>query len=165
MNDSCTLREAKAADLDRLLPIYMDEKVNKFLNFEIMDKDDFEHIFKELMNTNQLLVFENSQDILATCVVMKQKNPASHVASLGTLATHPKFHGQGIGTRFMTELFKKLKHEGIKRIDLCVEADNIIAQKFYEKLGFQLEGILKKYFKRPYEDHFIDEHMMALILE
>src|SRR6202044_226305 len=132
MNEHFILRKAKISDLDKLLPIYMDEKVNKFLNFEIMAKNEFENIFNELLSTDQLYVFENGQDILATCVVARQKRRAHHVASLGTLATHPKFQGQGIGTHFMKELFKKLKNEGVKRVDLCVEADNPVAQKFYE---------------------------------
>ncbi len=165
MNDAYVLRKAKVSDLDSLLPIYMDEKVNRFLNFGIISKHELENIFKDLINTEQLFVFENSQHILATCVVTRQKRRAAHVASLKTLAINPKFQREGIGTRFMRELFKKLKNEGINRIDLIVEADNVVAQKFYEKLGFQFEGTLKRYFKRPHEDFFTDVHMMALILE
>lgn len=165
MTDKFQLRKASYSDFDRLFAIYMDETVNRFLNFEIMDKDNFKKIFNELMSDDQLFVFEKNNEIAATCVVIRQKRRANHVASLGTLATCPKFHRQGVGTQFMQALFKKLKNEGIKRIDLCVEADNLIAQKFYKKLGFQLEGVLKKYFKRPNEDHYIDEHMMALLID
>jgi RimJ/RimL family protein N-acetyltransferase len=165
MNNTFQLRPAKNADFDALFSLYMDEKVNRFLNFEIMEKDKFKDIFHELINNGQLFVFEKDEEIAATCVVMRQKRRANHVASLGTLATHPKFHRQGVGTEFMRELFKKLKEDGIKRIDLCVEADNPIAQQFYKKLGFQLEGVLKKYFKRPHENHYVDEHMMALLFE
>jgi putative acetyltransferase len=117
------------------------------------------------MKSGQLYVYEHNNKIVATCVVMKQKRRASHVASLGSLATHPQFQGKGIGTRFMRELIEKMKSEGIRRVDLCAEADNPVALSFYKKLGFQLEGVLKKYFKRPYENHYIDEHMLALIIE
>ena len=165
MSDNFCLREASDADFDALFSIYMDPTVNRFLNFEIMDKRDFHKTFKELMESGQLFVFENHKDIVATCIVMRQKRRASHVVSLGTLATHPDYQRKGIGAHFMQELFKTLKADGIRRVDLCVEADNPVAQKFYKKLGFQLEGVLKQYFKRPYENHYVDEHMMALILE
>jgi ribosomal protein S18 acetylase RimI-like enzyme len=165
MSDNFQLREASNLDFDGLFAIYMDEKVNPFLNFEIMDKNNFKEIFQELLSADRLFVFEKEKTIVASCVVMRQKRRACHVASLGTLATHPQFHGRGIGTQFLQTLFEKLKEEGIKRVDLFVEADNLIAQGFYKKLGFQLEGILKNYFKRPYENHYIDEHIMALLLK
>ena len=165
MSESFKLRIGKLSDFDGLFDIYMDEKVNRFLNFEIMSKDQFQDTFNDLMKSGQLYVYEQDNQIVATCIVMKQKRRANHVASLGTLATHPQFQGKGIGTRFMKELIGKMKSEGIKRVDLCAEADNPVALNFYKTLGFQLEGILKKYFRRPYEKHYIDEHMLALIIE
>lgn len=165
MNINFKLNLGVASDLDELFPIYMHEKVNPFLNFEVTNKDQFKEIFKDLIQSGQLYVYKDpNQQIVATCIVMKQKRRAKHVASLGTLATHPKFQRKGIGTQFMQALIEKLKAEGIKRIDLCAEADNPRALTFYKKLGFQCEGVLKKYFKRPYEDHYVDEHMLALIL-
>lgn len=158
------LRTGIYSDLDNLFSIYMDERVVRFLNFEIMSKDAFLNIVNELIDTGQLFVYEQSPDISAACIVMRQKRCSQHVASLGMFATNPKFHGQGIGAQFMRTLFKKLKGENIKRVDLCVGADNPVAQKFYKKLGFQQEGVLKNYYKRPYEDHFIDEYLMALML-
>jgi ribosomal protein S18 acetylase RimI-like enzyme len=93
-----------------------------------------------------------------------EKRRAKHVVTLGTLATHPDYQGQGVGTRFMTTLIQLLKQKGIKRIDLCAEEDNPKALAFYQKLGFQLEGVLKQYFKRPYEDKYVNEHLLALLL-
>lgn len=164
MNDNFKLRIGTSSDFDELFTIYMDKKINRFLNFEIMSKEQFKAIFKGLMASGQLYVYEYKGQVIATCIVMRQTRRANHVVSLGTLAIHPQFQNRGIGSRFMQELIEKVKSDGIKRIDLCVEADNPTAQNFYKKLGFQQEGILKKHFKRPYEDYYIDEHMMALIL-
>lgn len=165
MNKDFILRLATPSDFAALFEIYMDEKINPFLNFEVMDKEPFKELFDELMNSGQMYVYEYGDHIVATCIVMRQKRRANHVVSLGTLATHPKFQHQGIGTQFMEALIEKIKLDGIKRIDLCAEADNPVALNFYKKLGFELEGILKKYFKRPNEHQYIDEHMLALILE
>lgn len=164
MNKDFLLRFATFSDFDALFEIYMDEKINPFLNFEIMNKERFKDIFDELMNSGQMYVYEYKDKVVATCIGMRQKRRANHVLSLGTLATHPKFQRQGMGTQFMKALIEKVKLEGIKRIDLCAEADNPVALNFYKKLGFQLEGVLKKYFKRPKEQQYIDEHMMALLI-
>jgi len=159
------LREASTSDLDALLPIYMDDSVNRFLNFEILTKDEFKNIFDELLASGELFVFEKNNQVVATCIVMRHKRRCAHVATLGTLATHPQFHGQGIGTQFMQQLFKKLRDDGISRIELYVESDNLNAQHFYKKLGFQLEGVLKDYFKRPCEEQYVDEYLMAIIFK
>jgi RimJ/RimL family protein N-acetyltransferase len=165
MRSDFKLRLGTISDFDELFDIYMDEKINPFLNFEIMKKEEFRKIFDELMKSGELFVYESDNIIVATCIVMRQKRRANHVVSLGTLATHPKFQQQGVGTQFMQALINKVKTESIKRIDLCAEADNSVALNFYKKLGFQLEGILKKYFKRPNENQYIDEHMLALLLD
>ena len=99
-----TLRFATVSDFDALFEIYMDEKINSFLNFEIMGKERFKEIFDELMNSGQMYVYEYKASILATCIVMRQKRRANHVVSLGTLATHPKFQNQGIGTQFIESI-------------------------------------------------------------
>jgi len=165
MNESFKLRLGTAQDIDQLFVIYMNEKVNHYLNFEITDINEFKEIFDDLMNSGDLYVYECNNQIVATCIVIRQKRRANHVVSLGTLATHPHFQRKGIGTRFINELINHLKVQGIKRIDLCTETDNLMAHSFYKKLGFQQEGILKKYYKRPYEDHFVDEYLMALIFD
>lgn len=165
MTQEFKLRIGSFSDFDGLFPIYMHEKVNPYLNFEIMNAELFLPLFHELLQNGQLYVYEGENKILATCIVMKQKRRAQHVASLGTLATHPHYQGQGIGTNFIKDLVITLKTQGIKRIDLCAEADNLVALNFYKKIGFQLEGILKSYFKRSQEDHYIDEYMMAFLIE
>ncbi len=158
------LRKGTLSDFDDLYPIYMDKKNNPFLSFEIMDKETFKPLFMELLESGDLYVYEIENRVVATCIVVRHKRRAQHVVTLGTLATHPDFQGKGIGTQFMNALIMKLKNEGIKRIDLCAEADNPKAISFYQRLGFELEGILKKYFIRENGEKYIDEHLMALIL-
>jgi putative acetyltransferase len=164
-NAEYNLRLGGASDFDALYEIYMDKQVNLFLSFEIMAKEKFKPLFLEILQSGSLYVYTDDKHIVATCIVKRLKRRAAHVASLGTLATHPAFQGKGIGTQFMNALIAKLKIEGIRRIDLCAEADNPKAIGFYQKLGFELEGILKQYFRREGESQFIDEHLMAMILE
>ena len=165
MNNHTTLRLGNASDFDALFTIYMAPSVNPYLNFAIMDQYSFEPIFEEMMRSGKLYVYENDSTVVATVIVQQLKRRANHVVTLGSLATHPDYHGKGISSKFMIEIINKLKIEGIKRIDLCAEADNPKAIRFYEKMGFKLEAVLKKYFRRENEDKYIDEHLMVLFLD
>lgn len=130
-----------------------------------MPVSEFKPIFEELTHGNDLYVYEIEDRIAATCVIKRLSRRCHHVASLGTLATNPNLQGRGIGTKFMQEVMDVLKKEGIKRIELSFEADNLIGEKFYHKLGFKREGTLKNWFKRANEDHYVDEHIMAIFLD
>lgn len=159
------LKTGSIVDFEQLYKIYMEPNINRFLNFEIMNKLQFQNIFDELIHSGQLYIYEYKNQVVATAIAIRHKRRTQHSVTISTLATHPEFQGQGIGSRFMKELINTLKNEGIKRIDLYAEADNPIALNFYEKLGFQHEGTLKKYFKRNNEDSYVDEYIMALIFD
>lgn len=143
----------------------MHPSVNPFLSFEIMSEQEFKPIFEELTLNNDLYVYEHKNIIAASCIIKKLSRRCQHVAVLGTLATHPGFHRKGIGTNFIQKLIPILKSEGIKRVELSFEADNLAGQHFYHKLGFKLEGTLKNWFKRAHEEHYIDQHIMAMLLD
>lgn len=60
------------------------------------------------------------------------------------------YKGKGIATIATKKIIKYgFKNYNIEKIWLCVDAENKIARKLYEKVGFVLEGTLKKdiYFK------------------
>jgi RimJ/RimL family protein N-acetyltransferase len=48
--------------------------------------------------------------------------------------------GKGLGTRMMDALIDEAKAQGIARIDLTVDEDNVGARKLYERYGFVLQG-------------------------
>lgn len=165
MDTNYILKEGSAIYFDKLYDIYMDPNVNRFLNFELMSKEQFQPIFNELIHSGQLYVYEQQNQVVATAITIRHRRRVNHAVTISTLATHPKFQGQGIGTQFMRELIHMLKEDGILRIDLYAEMDNPIAINFYKKLGFQHEGTLRNYFKRAHEAEYIDEYVMAVILD
>lgn len=161
------LRVGTADDFDALYPIYMHSTVNPYLNFEVMNKDDFAPVFDELLESGQLYVYETSNErVAATCIVRPYDRRTAHVVCLSTLATNPNCHRQGIGSRFLRELIQEIRKDAtIKRIELYAEVDNINALQFYKKLGFEVEGCLKKYFKRATDDHYVDELALAMTFD
>ena len=57
-----------------------------------------------------------------------------------------------------------MRADGIRRVELMVEADNPRAFAFYRKLGFEQEGRLRAAYKRANEPDYVDEILMARLL-
>lgn len=84
----------------------------------------------------------------------------SHVGILG-MGLLREYRGMGIGTKLLKKAIAHAKKRGIEKIELEVFESNEIAQKLYQKTGFQVEGIKKngKKHKNKYENII----MMGLI--
>jgi putative acetyltransferase len=73
----------------------------------------------------------------------------------------PEFHGHGYGAAMLRDVLGQLERSGVLRFELLVEADNSRGIAFYEKLGFEREGVQRKAYKRAAERHYVDEVMMV----
>jgi ribosomal protein S18 acetylase RimI-like enzyme len=161
------LRKGKPKDYDALFAIYMDPTVTPHMVFDATTKKQFAPIFKGLTEFDTLYVYQNPDfELAATCIVCGNETPSEHCVEITTFAVNPKFHHQGVGTKFLTEIINEIrKDEDIKRIELTVTADNEIGLKFFEKQGFEVEGTLKKYLRRGDEEHFVDGMALAKIYD
>ena len=65
-----------------------------------------------------------------------------HSAYLKMAASLPEYQGQGFGTESIRKLLEELKHRGIRKVILCTDRDNLIAQFCYRKCGFRFAGSL-----------------------
>lgn len=159
------LRRGSDADFDALHAIYMAEEVNPYLSFEVMGKESFRPLFEAMTREGELYVWEAAGEVAATCIVRRYTRRCAHVACIGTFAVRPDLRGAGIAAPFMKAVLDTLRAEGVRRAELFAEADNPRALRFYEKMGFTLEGTLKGYYRRAKDDHDVDEHVFGLILE
>lgn len=68
----------------------------------------------------------------------------NHVLSELTIVVHPNYQGKGIGKMLFTELlnFVKSKKKDILRVELIARESNKKAIRFYESMGFKIEGRL-----------------------
>ena len=69
---------------------------------------------------------------------------------------------KGIGTEFFNRLDKWASENGVTRLELTVERENIGAIKLYEAHGFTVEGIRKKSMK--VDGEYVDELYMSKIM-
>ncbi len=103
----------------------------------------------------QLLVFFDGQLIGNSQIDLKGKIE-SHVGLFG-ISLSKDFRGEGIGTLLMEKLLEeaRLNLKGLKIVILSVFANNPIAKKLYEKMGFKEYGNLPKgvLYKGEFVDH------------
>ncbi len=73
-------------------------------------------------------------------------------AHLANIAVHPSFRGRGVGSKLLKTFLRYAKRHGAKRAFLEVRASNRIARRFYEKFGFEKEGVRRSYYQDTKED-------------
>lgn len=91
------------------------------------------------------------------------KKSSAHVAQL-RISVHPDYQGQKIGTNLINLALAQAKEQGvIKRIEVLNYETSIDDRHWFEKLGFQVEGRLRK---RIYANgKYIDAFSMAYVIE
>lgn len=158
-------RLATLEDIDTVFALYMHEKVVPFLGYDPMPLDDFRPVYQALVDSGCFFIYEREGKMAGFYRATRYPGRVRHVACLGTLAVAPAFHGQGIALAMVSEAIDTLKAAGVKRIELFTESDNAPALRFYEKLGFEREGTLRKFYKRAGDADYIDEYVMALLID
>ncbi|BEP64253.1 hypothetical protein GmRootV213_48070 [Variovorax sp. V213] len=158
-------RLAAPQDLEAVFSIYMHERVVPFLGYDPMPLDEFRPIYKELVESRSFYIYEVDGRVAGFYRATRYPGRVSHVACFGTLAVDPSLHGKGIAHAMVSDGIARLEAEGVKRIELYVESDNAPGLRFYEKLGFEREGTLRKFYKRAGEADYIDDHLLALLID
>lgn len=83
---------------------------------------------------------------LVAYVVMLWVMDEAHLLNIGV---NVRWQGKGVATMFMRYLISEALAGGIKHMYLEVRPSNIVAQKLYRKMGFQLLGRRKNYYPAP----------------
>lgn len=68
-------------------------------------------------------------------------------AHIATIASHPQWRGCGLGQWLMVALMEAAQTRGARVVTLEVRASNALAQKLYEKLGFEITGYRRRYYR------------------
>jgi [ribosomal protein S18]-alanine N-acetyltransferase len=76
-------------------------------------------------------------------------------AHITLLAVHPDYRGRGWGKDVLIGLFAQAVAIGMNYATLEVRTANEVAVGLYEKMGFVIAGVRKKYYKDPIEDAFV----------
>ena len=71
------------------------------------------------------------------------------------IAIHPDNRKQGIATELISALIEALNERGSHSLMLEVRASNEPAKSLYLKMGFDVVGVRKNYYRNPREDALI----------
>jgi ribosomal-protein-alanine N-acetyltransferase len=74
---------------------------------------------------------------------------------INNVAMRPEWRGRGIGTALLQRVLAEARRLGARRATLEVRASNKGARRLYERLGFYVAGIRRKYYTEPVEDALI----------
>ena len=113
----------------------------------LTDFDDFwtYNTFKnELFNPNsKYITAKANNEIVGFAGIWKSVDDV-HITNI---VTAKKYRNKNIGSLMLSNLIQMAKSEkGITSITLEVNSNNIPAQKLYEKFGFKVVGLRKKYY-------------------
>ena len=108
-------RKATIDDIDSIYDIYMDEYNNPYMTFEIMDKVSFIPVYKDILASNDIYVYEIDGKIASTYRIQNKQFRISHISYFGSFAMHPNFRGKGYGKKIMDSIIKRLQTEGKKK--------------------------------------------------
>ncbi len=169
------IRETKVADLPGLIRLRLkminacpDSFLDDYGELTDWSVEDWGRWFSRLTEAknSNLIVAEDGEKLVGIvgCKGVKHKR-ADHVATLVGVGVLPEYRSKGIGGKMLKEMIGWVKNKTkVERLQLTVYADNEIAIRFYEKLGFQKEGLFKNYAKSVNGGHPQDGLMMAMFL-
>ena len=155
------IRNATSQDFSFFYRLYMHPEINPYLLYELMDEASFAPIYEELLRSGVLYVFEHQGQSAGMFKFIPLQHRTDHIAYLGGVALAPEFAGQGLALSLFDGVFELAASKQIRRIELSVATHNQRAIRLYERVGFQVEGILKNYTHLKSEGRFIDEQLMA----
>ena len=159
------IRKATLQDFNFFYELYMHPAINPFLLYEPMDEAAFNPIFAELVQKELVFIYFNEERLpVGMFKLVPHTYRSAHIVYLGGVAVHPRWAGKGFGFLMMKSIIDYAREIGFLRIELSVAIQNLKAMSLYEKVGFEKEGILKKYTYLKEKNIFIDEILMAYIV-
>ena len=108
--------------------------MNKFS--KIVESNQFVNVGVTPLITELVYITENQEQVGSLLLVYEQ-NKAS-VFSLEVLSDHRK---KGYGRKLMENAILRCKEKGCNLLELNTEIDNNAANKLYQSMGFQLNGL------------------------
>lgn len=157
-------RLARPEDMESVFAIYSHPAVVPYLTYEPMALSCFAPIYDELVRSGCFWIWELNGAIAGFYRATRYPGRVQHVLMLGTLAVDPTRHGQGVGRAMIDDALTHFRAAGIRRVELYAETDNDQALAFYKRLGFVIEGTLRDFYKRADQSHYVDEHVLGLLL-
>lgn len=141
-----TIKSFQKEDIPYKIKWINDDKNNQYLHYDLPLREDktliwFETLHNRVDRADYTIIYNKQPVGLIGLLNIDEKNKkAEYYICLG----EHEFKGKGIASIATGLLIKESKIKfGLQKIYLYTEIDNIRAQRFFEKVGFEKEGLLK----------------------
>ena len=140
------LRPGRSEDADRLFQIRNEPEVVRWWG----SGDIEEEISEEFLEVDDGFVIEADGEVLGAIQYHEENDPMYRHAGIDIFLTESR-HGQRLGTEAIRVLARYLFEErGHHRLTIDPAADNTVAIRAYERVGFRRVGIMRKYERGPH---------------
>lgn len=167
-NKTILIRDAEKSDAPQLikyletLTLDGEGQILEFQEFAPTIEEEEHWIESARANPNELLLtaFYEGQLIGVIDFHQEKRRRLRHAGNIG-MGIVPGWRSSGAGFLLLSNLLEWLEvYSDIELVHLAVLADNTRAINLYQKSGFQIEGVRKKYIKYQNGNH-LDEILMA----
>lgn len=107
------------------------------------EHDPFLYMKQYEMSSDGFLVAEKDGIVVGFVVGMLISRTEGRIFSI---AVSKKHRGGGIATLLVKELLDVFRRKGVTSVRLEVRRSNLIAQKLYQNMGFEIVGVAPKYY-------------------
>lgn len=145
------LRLFKKSDIDLKVKWINDPDINKYLHYDLpLCPDRTLNWYQSIMNNSSredyiYEVIDNDITIQLGLIGLIDIDKKNRKAEFYIINGEKKYWGRGFASeatkKFLHHVF--LKHD-LNKIYLFTEVDNVSAQKLFEKIGFEKEGLLNQ---------------------
>jgi RimJ/RimL family protein N-acetyltransferase len=137
------IRRLQAGDAEFLAAFYNNLNAASKRTFHPLGEQTTLHECRKIIEDNKPgiarkldLVATQGPEIIGWCHLRDLDSPEP---TLG-LAVADEYHGQRLGTKLMAALMDEARIQSVKTVKLIVVQDNKVAQRLYEKFGFEKTG-------------------------
>ena len=129
-------------------------------SYNIKDiKEGIDVFDNETKKSFNYIVAEEDKKIIGIVTWKVHGLPKHQLCELDRIAVLPEYRGKGVAKKLFEALVKDAKahykknNSKLRKLYLLTHADNIRAQKFYEKLGFKHETTLKEHYYKDKDEY------------
>lgn len=134
------------------------------VSYNIKNENEGKDVFlKEIKKGHKYIVSKSETKVIGIISWLTHGLPKHGLAELDRIAVLPDFKGQGIAKKMfefmindINRYYERYDHK-LRKFYVLTHEDNIRAQRFYEKMGFEKEVTLKEHY---YNDK--DEVLMSM---
>ena len=147
-------------EIKKLDPILDEDILYKIVEMENLlfgDASIGNYNIKPMAKYGKVYVILNGADILSVIEVMSSFD--RELAYIYGVCTNASYQNKGMANKLLTYVLDELKKCKIKKVQLTVGIDNIIAQKLYSKFNFKIKEKLKNEY-RDGEERYLYESLL-----